>query len=137
MRKNRFATVAALSLSIALGSAVTARAQVQPGDVISPSNASKVENLVSPGNFALVKQGMTMKITPSTHLDWPPPYKAATEQYSAQVSLTPDGELKNYVAVCRSRWSTPTIRRRLRRLCGTSPSGRSTPTTSTLATPRR
>ena len=98
MRKNRFATVAALSLSIALGSAVTARAQVQPGDVISPSNASKVENLVSPGNFALVKQGMTMKITPSTHLDWPPPYKAATEQYSAQVSLTPDGELKNYVA---------------------------------------
>ena len=98
MRKNRFATLAALSLSIALGSAVTARAQVQPGDVISPGNASKVENLVSPGNFALVKQGMTMKIIPSTHLEWPPPYKAATEQYSPQVSLTPDVELKNYVA---------------------------------------
>lgn len=99
MRQNRFATLAALSLSLALGStAVTARAQVQPGDVITPGNALKVENLVSPGNFALVKQGMIMKITPTMHLDWPPPYKAATEQHSAQVSLTPDGDLKNYVA---------------------------------------
>ncbi len=41
---------------------------------------------------------MMMKITPTTHLDWPPPYKATTEQYSPQVSLSPDGELKNYVA---------------------------------------
>jgi hypothetical protein len=39
-----------------------------------------------------------MKIVPARHLDWPPPYKAATERYSPQVSLTPDGELKNYVA---------------------------------------
>ncbi len=99
MTFNRFAKVAALALAIAFVSkAVAASAQVKPGDVITPDNASMVEGLVSPGNFILIKQGMTMKIVPTGHLDWPPPYKAATEQYSPQVSLSPDGELKNYVA---------------------------------------
>ena len=46
----------------------------------------------------LVKQGMTMKIVPTDRLDWPPPYKAATEKYSPQVQLAPDGTLKNYMA---------------------------------------
>jgi Protein of unknown function (DUF1329) len=41
---------------------------------------------------------MTMKITPTAHLDWPPPYKAATEQYSPQVTLGADGDLQHYVA---------------------------------------
>jgi hypothetical protein len=41
---------------------------------------------------------MTMKIVPTGHLDWPPPYKAATEKYSPQVSLAADGDLKGYVA---------------------------------------
>ena len=98
MKLNRFATTTGFALAIAVVSAATAVAQVKPGDVITPSNASKVENLVSPGNFALVKQGMMMKITPTTHLDWPPPYKAATEQYSPQVSLSADGDLTHYVA---------------------------------------
>ncbi len=99
MTLNRFATTTALALAIAVvSSAIPAVAQVQPGDIITPANASKVEALVSPGNFILVKHGMTMKIIQTGHLDWPPPYKAATEQYSPQVSLTSDGELKNYVA---------------------------------------
>lgn len=99
MKFNRSATLAALALTIAFVSTpVAAGAQVKPGDIITPNNASKVETLVSPGNFLLVKQGMTMKIIPTGHLDWPPPYKAATEQHSPQVSLSPDGELKNYVA---------------------------------------
>ncbi len=71
---------------------------MKPGDIITPDNASQVEGLVSPGNFILVKQGMTMKIVPTGHLDWPPPYKEATERYSPQVSLGADGELKDYVA---------------------------------------
>ncbi len=99
MTLNRFATVAALALTIAfIATPVPAGAQVKAGDLITSDNASKVETLVSPGNLILVKQGMTMKIVPTGHLDWPPPYKAATEKYSAQVSLTSNGELKNYVA---------------------------------------
>src|SRR5271167_4812509 len=99
MTFSRFVTITALALMIAIvPRVVPAGAQVKPGDVITPHNASKVETLVSPGNLVLVKQGMTMKIVPTGHLDWPPPYKAATEKYSPQVSLTSDGELKNYVA---------------------------------------
>ena len=99
MTFKRMATVAALALTVAfISPPVEVRAQVKPGDIITPDNASQVEGLVSPGNYVLVRQGMTMKIVPTSHLDWPPPYKAATEQYSPQVSLTPNGDLKNYVA---------------------------------------
>ena len=99
MIPNRFSTVAALAFAIAVVStAATARAQVKPGDTVTPNNASQVEGLVSPGNYILVRQGMTMKIVPTGHLDWPPPYKDATERYSPQVSLSPDGELKGYAA---------------------------------------
>ena len=41
---------------------------------------------------------MQLNIIPSSKLDWPPPFKDATEQYSAQVSLGIDGTIKNYVA---------------------------------------
>src|ERR1700722_16806214 len=99
MTFNRFVTVSVFAFTIALISTVApAGAEVIPGDVITPNNASKVEGLVSPGNFILVKQGMVMKIVPTGHLDWPPPYKEATERYSPQVSLSSDGELKGYVA---------------------------------------
>jgi Protein of unknown function (DUF1329) len=99
MKFNRFVTASVFALTIALISTVApAGAEVIPGDVITPDNASKVAGLVSPGNFILVKQGMIMKIVPTGHLDWPPPYKEATERYSPQVSLGSDGELKSYVA---------------------------------------
>jgi Protein of unknown function (DUF1329) len=99
MKFNPYATVATFALTMAFVSAATpARAQVKPGDTITPDNASQVQELVSPGNYILVRQGMVMKIVPTGHLDWPPPYKAATERYSPQVELTSDGDIKNYVA---------------------------------------
>src|SRR5713101_6164406 len=99
MKLNRVATIAAFASMIAFGfTTFPAHAQVKPRDIVTSDNASKVEGLVSPGNFILVKQGMTMKIVPTGHLDWPPPYKAATERYSPQVSLGSDGGLNNYVA---------------------------------------
>ena len=55
-------------------------APVKPGDLISPENAQTVADLVSPGNFAPVKQGMRMKIVATDRLEWPPPYKAATRE---------------------------------------------------------
>src|SRR5260370_31226719 len=98
MTFNRFSTVVALAFAIAVVSAAApARAQVKPGDVITPDNASLVAGLVSPGNFILVRQGMTMKIVPTSHLDSPPPYKQATEPYSPQLSLRSDGAIKAYV----------------------------------------
>lgn len=89
---------AAGSLALLLAVAGVALAEVKPGDVITKENATKVQDLVSPGNFLLVKQGMAMKIVVAERLEWPPGYKAATEKYSAQVGLSRDGLIKNYVA---------------------------------------
>jgi len=86
------------SLLVSLIANSTCRAAVKPGDEITPENASLVQDLVSPGNFVLVKQGMRMKIVPTERLEWPPPYKSATEKYSPQVRLSDKGELQNYVA---------------------------------------
>jgi hypothetical protein len=39
-----------------------------------------------------------MHIVPTSKLDWPPPYRSATEKYSPQVSLDATGEMHGYVA---------------------------------------
>jgi hypothetical protein len=96
--KVKLEVIAAVVLIALFSCANRSRAAVSPGDTITTDQADKVADLVSPGNFVLVKQGMTMKIVPTGRLDWPPPYKAATEKYSAQVQLAPDGTLKNYMA---------------------------------------
>jgi hypothetical protein len=74
-------------------------AGVKPGDFITPDNASQVKDLVSPGVYYKVQRGMTMKIVPTVRIDWPPPYKDATEKYSSQVQLSKDHRtLVGYVA---------------------------------------
>jgi len=76
-----------------------ASAQVKPGDFITPDNASKVKDLVSPGQYLRIMHGMSIKVVPTERIDWPPPYKDATEKYSSQVRLTPDHRsLIGYVA---------------------------------------
>ena len=81
-------TLAALLLVFGIFS-TPASAQVKPGDFITPDNANKVKDLVSPGQFLRVLHGMTIQVTPTERIDWPPPYKDATEKYSSQVRLTP------------------------------------------------
>lgn len=86
--------VIAMTFSVGLGVA----AEIAPGQLIDKSNAAQVSEFVSPGNLVLVRQGMEMKIVRSKDYDWPAPYKSSTEQYSPQVRLDSDGELKNYKA---------------------------------------
>jgi hypothetical protein len=98
--QNMFRRVSLSSLKTTLAVAVSlatmgtfagsSYAQVKPGDFITPENASKVENLVGPGVYYKVQHGMTMKIAPTERVDWPPPYKDATEKYSSQVRLSQD-----------------------------------------------
>ena len=94
----RLVTLIVIALATAMFSSYSYATPVKPGDEITPDNAALVTDLVSPGNFLLVKQGMRMNIVPSQRLDWPPPYKAATEKYAAQVKLNDKEELQNYVA---------------------------------------
>src|SRR3984957_12289913 len=70
--------------------AASASAQVKPGLVIAPSNAALVKDLVSPGVYYAVTHGMRMNIISPERVDWPPPYRDATEKYSQQVRLTND-----------------------------------------------
>jgi len=87
------ALVLAITICAPVGAAV-----VEPGQLITPGNASLVAALVSPGNFILVRQGMQMKIGATGRIDFPPPYQDATEKYSGQVTLNQKGELEHYVA---------------------------------------
>jgi hypothetical protein len=58
-----------------------------------------VRDLVSPGVYYMVRHDMRMNIVPTERVDWPPPYREATEKYSAQVRLTSDHHsLLGYVA---------------------------------------
>jgi hypothetical protein len=68
----------------------SANATVKAGDVISTQNAAQVKDLVSPGVFYSVTHGMRIEVVPTERVDWPPPYREATEKYSAQVRLTND-----------------------------------------------
>ena len=87
-----------VALTLLMAASTIHAASVKPGDEITPQNAPLVKDLVSPGNFVLVGQGMRMKIVPTVRLEWPPPYKAATEKYAPQVHLSEKGELGNYIA---------------------------------------
>jgi hypothetical protein len=65
-------------------------AEVKPGDDITPQNAAVVKDLVSPGTYFAVTKGMGMHIVASKRVEWPTPYRIATEQYSPQVQLSAD-----------------------------------------------
>lgn len=93
----------AVTTSATTGSTAAAKPDnpygVKPGDTITFANAYRVKSLVSPGVYYKVANGMTMKIAPSERIEWPPPYRDATEKYAQQVRLSPDGRtMLNYVA---------------------------------------
>src|SRR5215475_11010534 len=88
--RTKLAPVLALAMLASLAFGAPGYAQVKPGDFITPENAGKVKTLLPPGVFYKVERGMTMKIIPTERVDWPPPYKDATEKYSGQVRLSDD-----------------------------------------------
>ncbi len=80
-------------------SVASTNAAVKPGDTITPENAAQVKDLVSPGVYYAVTHGMHMEIVPPERIDWPPPYREATEKYSSQARLSNDHRsLVGYVA---------------------------------------
>jgi hypothetical protein len=76
-----------------------ARADVQPGDVVTADNADKAKDLISPGLEWCVRHGWPMRVVEPKKVEWPKAYKEATEKYSGQCKIGPDGlTLQNYVA---------------------------------------
>src|SRR5215475_7733300 len=90
------AAVTGALLGIAGGSAT---AQPPPGTVINKANADQVKDFVSPGVMWCIQHGMSMKVAPYKKIEWNPAYKEATEKYSGQVKLAPDGRsIQGHVA---------------------------------------
>jgi hypothetical protein len=77
-------------ITIVIAGETANAASFKPGQVITANDASLVREFVSPGVYYKVIQGMSMKIVPTTRVDWPPPYKDATEKHSSQVRLSQD-----------------------------------------------
>lgn len=85
--------------AIVICTALTALADVQPGDVITKENVGKAADLIGPGVRWCVEHGMKLHIVAPRRVEWPRRYREATEKYSAQVRLSPDrNRLENYVA---------------------------------------
>jgi hypothetical protein len=85
------------TLSLTVGT--WAVADVESGDVITKDNMAKAENLIIPTVKWYLENGMKIKVTPYKKVELPRLYREATEKYSGQVKLSPDGrEIFNYVA---------------------------------------
>jgi hypothetical protein len=101
VREKRHKSYPAIVAALVLGlmAAAPALAEVRPGELITAQNATEVQSLVAPGVYYKVINGMSLKIVPTERVDWPPPYRDATEKYASQVRLSPDGRsVSNYVA---------------------------------------
>ena len=72
--------------------------QLRSGDVIGPHNWQQVKGMVGENLLSRVKGGYSIHIKESRPRKFPNEYLAATEKYSAAVSLGTNGELVNYVA---------------------------------------
>jgi hypothetical protein len=96
-----FRVLSRLSLAVIClaSSAVVARADVVPGDVITEANIDKAKDFLSPGLDWCVRHGFPMRIVEAKPTTWPKAYKEATEKYSGQVKLAADGlTMTGYVA---------------------------------------
>jgi hypothetical protein len=88
-----------VAVALAGMSTLASAEQIKPGTKITPANVDLVKDLVSPGVYWRARNGMVMNIVPTGRIDWPPPYRDATEKYSAQVRLAPNHlSLEGYVA---------------------------------------
>ncbi|HYB92033.1 MAG TPA: DUF1329 domain-containing protein [Candidatus Binataceae bacterium] len=89
-RRKALCTVGLCLVSFLFISSSRAWAGVKPGDVIGISNAAEVKPVVSPGVYYAVTHGMRMNIVPTSAVEWPAPFREATEKYSQQVRLSED-----------------------------------------------
>jgi hypothetical protein len=97
-RAVRASTVACVTGFAAAFGAATSIAQVSPGDKITKANADKIVDIAPEGIVWCVRNGMDMDIVEYEPVPIPEDYRQATERYSAQVELTADRMLRNWVA---------------------------------------
>lgn len=97
MTNRPFTATFALTLAVLL-TATAAPAQVKPGDHITLKNSHLVKDIVSPGIFWCVNNGMDLDIVPYKKIDLPKAYVEATEKYSDQVTIDDECMIGSWVA---------------------------------------
>ncbi len=75
-----------------------AEADLKPGETIGPQNWQRVQGMVGENLLNRIKGGYTFQIKEPKIYKPLKEYVEATEKYSKNVKLGPDGELQNYVA---------------------------------------
>jgi hypothetical protein len=89
---------ASLVVLLAIGAAPL-RAEIAPGTVISKDNLESSREVLIPGIQWMVERGLKIPVIAPKPVNWPSKYREATEKFSSQVKLSPDGRsLLNYVA---------------------------------------
>ena len=87
-------SVAAVAVALCPGIPTSADAteQVVPvGTVISKANINEYAQYLSPGIEWIIEHDATITVGAYKHIEHPPPFREATEKYSAQVKLAEDG----------------------------------------------
>jgi len=78
--------------------AYAADAELKPGDTIGPKNWQRAQGMVGENLLNRIKSGYSLQIKPTKTYRPLKEYIEATEKYSGNVRLGPNGELQNYVA---------------------------------------
>ncbi len=89
---------APLAALILLASHTPAPAQVKPGDIITRQNSELVKDIVSPGIFWCINNGMDLEIVPYKKIALPKAYVEATEKYADQVTIDDECMMGNWIA---------------------------------------
>jgi len=85
-------TAAAVALCSGIPTPADATEQVVPvGTIVSKANINEYRQYVSPGIEWIIDHDATLRVGAYKHIEHPPPFREATEKYSAQVKLAEDG----------------------------------------------
>jgi len=104
---------------------VRASADVKPGDKINAAKVAEIKDLVAPGIEWLVQHGMPITVVETKPIELPKRYREATEKYSGQVKLSPDGRrIEGWVAGLPFPKIDPSDPQAAQNSCGTSTASR-------------
>jgi Protein of unknown function (DUF1329) len=86
-------------VALALVTSPAGAASIQPGQKFNAANVSQIADMISPGVKWCVEHGMPITISEYKKIEVARRYREATEKYSGQVKLSPDGRIMSgYVA---------------------------------------
>jgi len=100
IRSSHAPIAGAAVLGLLLMAPQATRAEEPPaGTVITKDNMDKYLDSIMPTHQWELRNGSTVKVTAYKKWNWPKAYQEATEKYSGQVTIDPDGRMiHNYVA---------------------------------------